>query len=88
MTHNKPIDFDQACLDPAAVFDSPQDVLHHSALSESQRREILERWMQDAEELAVASGEGMELRGDTQQGTDEAALLEAVSEALRALDNR
>ncbi len=44
--------------------------------------------MQDAEELAVASGEGMELRGDTHPGTDEAALLEAVSEALRALDNR
>ncbi len=86
MTDNRPIDFDQARIDPAAVFDSPQDVVHHSALTQSQRREILERWKQDAEELAVASGEGMELQGKARSGTDEAALLEAVAEALRALD--
>jgi hypothetical protein len=38
------IDYEQALLDPSSVFDRPEDVLTHPALSRDQRIEILRRW--------------------------------------------
>ncbi|CAG0938839.1 hypothetical protein GPROT2_00410 [Gammaproteobacteria bacterium] len=51
--------FQQALLDPTAIFRSPGDVLSESSLSADQKAEILSRWAYDAAELAVAEEEGM-----------------------------
>jgi hypothetical protein len=53
------IDYEQALLDPSSVFDRPEDVLTHPALSRDQRIEILRRWTYDASEVCVAAEEGM-----------------------------
>lgn len=53
------IDYDQALLDPSAVFDQPEDVLTDLGLSRDQKIEILRRWTYDASEDCVATEEGM-----------------------------
>ncbi|MAC38651.1 MAG: hypothetical protein CMF76_10755 [Maricaulis sp.] len=60
------VDFEKALLDPAGTFDEPEDVVRNDALSREQKKEILERWQHDAEELVVASGEGMPGGGENQ----------------------
>ncbi|WP_138933482.1 hypothetical protein [Roseovarius arcticus] len=49
----------RALLDPAAEFETPNDVLISSSLSEAQKIEILRRWEYDASEISVAEEEGM-----------------------------
>lgn len=70
-------DFDQALLDPAAAFQSPEDVLRASHLRSEQKIEILCRWAYDCVELSVAEEEGM--------GGGESADLAAVMAALAQL---
>lgn len=53
------IDIDKARLNPAAIFASPNDVLHHRDLSRPQKIEVLRRWAQDAQALQVAEDENM-----------------------------
>ena len=51
--------YEQAMLDPSAVFNQPEDVLLWSGLSPQQKREILQRWEYDATEMETAEAEGM-----------------------------
>lgn len=53
------IDLEAALRDPAAVFDSPEAVAAHRALSREQKIEILLLWEYDASEAEVATEEGM-----------------------------
>ena len=53
------IDVEQALLDPASVFETPEAVLLCEALSKQQKIEILRRWEYDASETSVATEEGM-----------------------------
>jgi hypothetical protein len=53
------LDLAKALLDPAAVFDAPEDVLRREDLSREQKTLILRRWEHDARELETASDEGM-----------------------------
>jgi hypothetical protein len=70
--------YEKALLDPAGTFGEPADVVAHTDLSRQQKIEILERWQHDAEELAVASGEGM-------SGSDTRPDLRRVAKALEAV---
>jgi hypothetical protein len=76
---NDPIDMESALLDPARVFPSPEAVLARRELTAAQKREILQRWRQDAIELAVANGEGM-------QGPDNGLMLSRILAVLRRLE--
>jgi hypothetical protein len=53
------IDLEKACLDPAAVFDTPEEVEQHPDLSKEKKIEILRRWEYDESEIEVAADEGM-----------------------------
>lgn len=72
------IDLDQALLDPASVFASPEAVLSHPDLEPSTRIAILKRWQLDAESLSVAEGEGM---------TGESSAAGMIQRVHRALDS-
>lgn len=53
------VDIDKAMLDPATVFESPDEVLKSEELSREQKISILRRWEYDARELQVAEEENM-----------------------------
>jgi hypothetical protein len=74
----KPIDYEQALLDPTLVFHEPRDVVRATGLTGEQKREILKRWELDARELQVAEDENM--------GGGEPNRLIEVEEALRQLE--
>lgn len=78
MTTPSPIDLKQALLDPAEAFGEPEKVLEHPTLSRDQKIEILRRWQYDANELEVASEEGM--------SGGEPSLVRRVAKALTQLD--
>jgi hypothetical protein len=44
---------------PASVFEKPHDVVRDKSLSNSEKREALDTWEQDARQLMTASNEGM-----------------------------
>ena len=46
-------------LNPAAYFAEPDMVLNHPDFTNTQKIEILEHWLYDASDLAVAEEEGM-----------------------------
>lgn len=48
-----------APLDRTSEYEAPNDVLMESALSKTQKIEILRRWEYDASEVSVAEEEGM-----------------------------
>ena len=54
------LDYQKALLDPASIFDGPEEVPEQANLSKDQQIEILRRWAYDANEVAVAEEEGME----------------------------
>ena len=54
------MDYQKALLDPASIFENPEEVLEQAELSKDQQIEILRRWAYDANEVAVAEEEGME----------------------------
>lgn len=53
------IDLDDALLDPASAFKSPEEVRDHAELTTAQKIEILRRWEYEESEIAVAEEEGM-----------------------------
>ena len=52
-------DYQEALLDPADVFATPEAVLESAELSRNQKIELLRRWQYAADEEAVAVEEGM-----------------------------
>jgi len=50
-------DLDAALLDPARVFASPGEVARHPLLTEAERREILMRWLWDAQRIEAMADE-------------------------------
>jgi hypothetical protein len=50
-------DFERAMVDPAALFATPEALLQRNDYSGEQKRLILGRWLQGAEELSVAEEE-------------------------------
>jgi hypothetical protein len=52
-------DYDQALLNPAAVFKRPKDIFETDALTTDQKLEVLKRWETDALLLSVATEENM-----------------------------
>jgi hypothetical protein len=56
---NTPINLEQAFLDPASVFGSPEEVRDHAELTRAQKIEVLRRWEYEESEVAVAEEEGM-----------------------------
>jgi hypothetical protein len=66
--------------DPAAHFDSPQEILQHDELSPDQKRSILQSWQVDEEELSRATDENM--------GATDGTLLPQVRAALHELDGQ
>jgi hypothetical protein len=82
MTAAAAIDLDKALLDPASVFHAPHDVLHAQDLSAEDKKSILLRWQEDAEDLMRATGEGMPPEGQRSP----AELLRAVQLAIEALE--
>jgi len=76
-------EIEQAKLDPATVFDKPQDVLQ-AALSTEDKKAILSRWEEDADALMRATNEGME---PDESGVSPAELVGAIQAALETLDS-
>ena len=77
-------ELDQAMLDPASVFHDPEEVLTAS-LSAEDKKAILLRWEEDADELMRATGEGMPPEDGRRSPAE---LLRAVQAALETLDGR
>lgn len=71
-------DIDRALVNPAAVFTSPQEVVHDPSLTFDDKREVLRRWAWDAWLLETAADEAMT------QG--EPSRLDEVKAALCALE--
>jgi len=78
-------DLDKARLDPASVFQAPEDVLRAQGLSPEEKKSILLRWEADAEALLRATEEGMP-PSDSRRSPAE--LLRAVHEAIQSLEQR
>jgi len=55
----KPFNMKTAILDPAAVFNEPEEIVEHPELSTNQKLQLLRQWERDALNLSVAEGEGM-----------------------------
>ncbi len=50
---------ERALNDPAGLFDNPDAVVHHPALTREQKVQILKNWQLDASRLEGSEGEGM-----------------------------
>ncbi len=70
-------DYDQALLNPAAIFKQPKDVLETDSLTTPQKLEVLKRWETDALLLSVATEENM--------GGGEPSRIEDVRHAIDVL---
>jgi hypothetical protein len=79
-----PAELDQAKLDPASVFPGPEEVLA-ATLSAEDKKAILLRWEEDADDLMRATGEGMPPEDGRRTPAE---LLRAVQAALETLDGR
>lgn len=53
------VNLEQALLDPASVFATPEEVADHAGLTREQKIDILRLWEYDAAEAEVATEEGM-----------------------------
>jgi hypothetical protein len=82
MTSTATIDLDKALLDPDGVFHAPHEVLHAQGLSPEDKKAVLQRWKENAEDLMRATGEGMPREGQRSP----AELLRAVDLAIEALE--
>ena len=71
------IDLERALSDPAGLFENPDAVVHHPALTREQKIQILNSWQLDASRLEGSEGEGMMGEG--------APMLHRVRVALAAL---
>ena len=70
--------FEEAKLNPAANFKSPQEVVSYNEFSRNQKIEILKRWEEDARLMEVADEEGMP--------GPQTKLLQPIREALHSLN--
>jgi hypothetical protein len=70
-------DYDQALLNPAAIFKRPKDVLDTESLTTDQKLEVLKSWETDALQLSVATEENM--------GGGEPSRIEDVRHAIDVL---
>ena len=52
-------DIEKALHDPGAVYQYPRHVLEDASLNNEQKKQILEQWLVDAKNLAVAEEENM-----------------------------
>jgi hypothetical protein len=77
-------ELERAMLDPASVFHEPEEVLAAS-LSAEDKKAILLRWEEDADELMRATGEGMPPEDGRRSPAE---LLRAVQASLETLDGR
>lgn len=73
-TRYRGTDLSRALLDPASIFESPDELLRLGSIPNDLKVEILSSWAYDASELAVAEEEGM--------GGGEGSCIEPVMEAL------
>ncbi len=71
------IDLERALNDPAGLFENPDAVVHHPALTREQKIQILNNWQLDASRLEGSEAEGM--------GGENAPMLHRVRVALAAL---
>lgn len=71
------VNLERALNDPADLFESPDAVVRHPALTREQKIQILNSWQLDASRLEASEGEGM-------LGED-APMLHRVRLALAAL---
>jgi hypothetical protein len=71
------VDLERALSDPADLFETPDAVVHHPALTREQKVQILNNWQLDASRLEGSEAEGM--RGE------DAPMLHRVRMALAAL---
>lgn len=55
----QPDQLERAMLDPAAVFDTPEEIVSDADLTKTQKIEILRRWENQVADEAVALEEGM-----------------------------
>jgi hypothetical protein len=69
--------YDEALLNPAAVFALPQDILHSDAMTAEQKLQLLKRWETDAIQLSIATEENM--------GGGEPSRIEEVRQAIDVL---
>ncbi len=74
-------ELNQAKLDPGSVFHGPEDVLA-SSLGAADKKSILLRWEEDADDLMRATGEGMPPEDNRRSPAE---LLRAVQAALEQL---
>ena len=70
-------EYDRALLNPAAVFNMPNDVVKSDDLTTDQKMEVLKRWETDALLLSVATEENM--------GGGEPSRIEEVRHAIDVL---
>lgn len=77
--HETDMNIEDALKNPAAFFDSPENVIDDQRLTVEQKKAVLERWKQDARLLETAAAENM--------AGGEPNLLHRVSEALLKLDD-
>jgi hypothetical protein len=77
-----PIEYEQALLDPAHVFDDPSAVLSSPGLTAKQKQEILKRWEEKARDQPVAMDESM-AGGERKRLTK---VEEALASVRRVLD--
>lgn len=73
-TRSRRAELSRALLDPASIFESPDELLRLGSISNDLKVEILSSWAYDASELAVAEEEGMD--------GGEGSCIESVMEAL------
>lgn len=64
--------------DPKGVFKTPSNVLSDQSIDNEAKRQILNKWHEDAYARSTAQYEGME--------ADEPTMLHQVDEALKTLD--
>jgi hypothetical protein len=74
------VNLEQALRDPADLFESPDAVVRHPALTREQKVQILKNWQLDASRLEASEGEGM--------GGEDAPMLHRVRLALAALQGQ
>lgn len=72
----------RALLDPAAEFETPNDILASSSMTREQKIEVLRRWEYDASELSVADDEGM----PPGKSVSVAEVLEALHQLVPKID--
>jgi hypothetical protein len=71
-------EYQEAVVDPAGCFASPEEILARVDLSPAQKLHLLRRWRYDALELSIAAAEGM--------AGGEPSQFDRVSAALASLE--